>query len=936
MQIAASTAEEKNLGRLKLRNIPSESGHGGRPRSTISTAEVDPNRRGVKFGEPTYVEHSGSDEDWSSEEESEEEEGDFLSGSEPHNEVEDSDDDLGIDQGEPSRRVENRSEGGPLLGEDGASYEEHGGVHGMMMEPDDGMSWEDDAGDAQARDSFADADPDTSLASRTDYWDGLQPIASDSSHQSHQSSAPSHRSQHSMASDGSLDDPTLTGAPPATDPASPARQPAPAGSLYTSDATSRAKSPVGPSSDLGHSPSPYGGNQAYTASSQQSLSSYAREQLLDQALEHPEETRRISATPAVARRAPLSSFMTGEPYDLDEAPAATNTMPRNFSATSLRSDGADSLDSSRKDSFDRTSPGQARTSDDKGKKKAGVFGSLFKKKGGDKKGSRSPGGGDGESNARSSDEDTTSRPQSAVPTSPVGPRPGSSASLGGEQKRALVPSPPPGNGPASPSVSPHALRLQQQDQKVQAAYQRYLTQTTRASAEVSPASLSYGTQAAATVAQSSSAARVARASLQLNRPASLLISNQALAAPGGGTAEHAAGVAPGSFAVLRVFAGEAVESDATFKTVLLKDSTTTAELLKQAMQRFGLGLGRDDAHREYSLTVKGFDGDETVLGLDGHPLVVFNEMTRDDAVHAPLVRQSSIGSINSVASNLTLNPAISRLGDWSDDSVVKLYIHRNLGAAAPTSAAASPRLAGVDTLANEPLSPFVPASAAVAAASGRFTLQIVVQPQDLPEGMSFDPSSDALLAARRRSSQFSVAGSSAPTSPNPSQTERRRLFLLPANTTVAEAIEGSLDRFGIAEGVVDGGDVVEDKLSNRKSITRVRYGLAVRIGNQGALQLSLYFPADLRSLVADSRFCFPLRLQSACSSRRPSCSTSTSARRRSARCRGRPTWPPGGARARSPRPGSRTSAWPTPSSSCARHPCARRPRAQRHPAAGRA
>lgn len=844
--------EEKNLGRLKLRNIPSEGGH-GRPQSVMSM-EPDPNRRGVKFGEPTYVEHSGSGEDWSSEEDSEGElqEGDFQSNEEGHQAI-DSDDDFEEDQGEPSRQLETRSEGGPLQGEDGASYEEHSGLHGMMMEPDDGMSWEDDAvgGPRQLEDANVEPDPDSSITSQS-YWDGLQPVGSESSHQSSQSHASdpslSFESHHTQD-----DDPTLTGpaaldtqSSPSSTPTSPRGQVSePARILLPSEQFNRAMSPAGPSSEPIRGASPYG-QPANATSSQQSLAKFAsREDFFDAALEHPGETRRISATPPVARRAaPLQSFITGEPYEIDES---QETMPRNFSSSSLRSDGADSQDSNRKDSFDRNSPSQnkkprrAESEDDKGKKKVGgVFGSLFKKKGERReKGARSPGGlTEGDSFNGPSDDESSSRPQSTLPGSPIGARPGSSAS---EDPKRSVASPPPvnsslANGPGSPSVSPHALRLQQQDQKTQAAYQRYLTSSTRASTDLSPASLSYGTQAAATVAQSSATQRIARASIQSNRPPSLIISNSNL---NSGSVEASAGGQ--AFAVLRVFAGDAVESDATFKTVLLKDSTTTAELLKQAMQRFGLGLGRQNASSDYILTVKGFDGDESVLGLDAHPLKVFNELSADDTVQAPLVRQSSIGSITSVSSNLTLNPAISRLGDWLDDSVVKLYLHRSLGQA-PSNDDVSPRMSTTDSLGQEPMSPGVGSSSA-----NRFALQIIVHPQDLPEGMSFDPSSEALLAARRRSSQFNSPSLSAPSSPNLSQTERRRLFLLPANTTVAEAIETSLDRFGIAEGVVDGGDEVEEKLSNRKSITRIRYSLAVKVGGQGQ------FPPALTLFVSESR-----------------------------------------------------------------------------------
>ncbi len=57
--------------------------------------------------------------------------------------------------------------------------------------------------------------------------------------------------------------------------------------------------------------------------------------------------------------------------------------------------------------------------------------------------------------------------------------------------------------------------------------------------------------------------------------------------------------------------------------------------------------------------------------------------------------------------------------------------------------------------------------------------------------------------------------------------------MFPKNVTVAEVIELGLERFGILEGVVDGGDEVEDKSTKRRSISRVRYGLTVDVGNHG-------------------------------------------------------------------------------------------------------
>ena len=73
----------------------------------------------------------------------------------------------------------------------------------------------------------------------------------------------------------------------------------------------------------------------------------------------------------------------------------------------------------------------------------------------------------------------------------------------------------------------------------------------------------------------------------------------------------------------------------------------------------------------------------------------------------------------------------------------------------------------------------------------------------------------------------------APPSTLVSSTMRRKVILFPKNVTVAEVIELGLERFGILEGVVDGGDEVEDKFTKRRSSIRVRYQLVVDTGHNG-------------------------------------------------------------------------------------------------------
>ena len=392
---------------------------------------------------------------------------------------------------------------------------------------------------------------------------------------------------------------------------------------------------------------------------------------------------------------------------------------------------------------------------------------------------------------------------------------------------------------SSSAVSPQGIRLQQIDQQQQALYQQYMARSPGSSPPVD-ASKAYGTQAAAAVAQSSAAQRLARATGSYTgaRPGSIILNPaNTLGGP--------------LLNVLRIFSGEHVETQFTFKTVLLNDSTTAQDLVKQALQRFRVDNTRDADLDNYFLTIKEVGGEELALVPSQKPLQAFNQMCErigeeQDAL-TKTVKRSSVGSISSVSSNLSLHPAIAKLSmnDFSDDSNVKLFLNRRPRATEPTSYFENygpPAINGVSNAVplhesqdsrggiqrDHKPAPIEtnghPEMTTVASPSARFTLHIMVEIGDLPDGMMFDPQSEAILpktVVRERTT------SSRPPQGPPVEA-RQRYLLLSRSSTVAEGIESALERFGIPEGVVDGGDDVEDKVGKRRSMLRVRYGLGVR------------------------------------------------------------------------------------------------------------
>lgn len=391
--------------------------------------------------------------------------------------------------------------------------------------------------------------------------------------------------------------------------------------------------------------------------------------------------------------------------------------------------------------------------------------------------------------------------------------------------------------PTGPSnVSLHASTLRQRDQQQQALYQQYLNR----SPSSPPEAPSYGLQSAFAGNSPYSSPSTTTASLGLGlpssrqRPGSLIISPTA----------DGQGLGVPELSVIRIFAGKNVQTESTFKTVLLNSSTTSSDLVRQAIQRFRLPSSETEEAGSYYLTIKQVEGSSAVLLPEEKPLVVFETIV-EAVMELPKVKRSSMGSISSVSSNLSMHPAIKQLSmnDFTDDSAVKFYLNKR-GVDAKenplaeededeTMYAESTRdtIEGVSVSSSNSGSNVTPER--FSSPSLRFAMQLVIYPDDLPDDMVFDPLTEAIVfknTLRDRTTSISSVSSGV------SLSQRRKVFMFPKNVTVAEVIELGLERFGILEGVVDGGDEVEDKLTKRRSSTKVRYWLTAAVNGQGRLQ----------------------------------------------------------------------------------------------------
>ena len=262
---------------------------------------------------------------------------------------------------------------------------------------------------------------------------------------------------------------------------------------------------------------------------------------------------------------------------------------------------------------------------------------------------------------------------------------------------------------------------------------------------------------------------------------------------------------PGSvptFNVVRVFAGENVESTATFKTVLLSKTTKATDLVRQAMQRFRV----DEDPDEYSIVLKHIDGEERVLLADEFPLDILESLYEGedaDKAHS----RDSVGSLSSLIDTSSQRVSF----DYSDDRFGKLYIVHTASYTAAVEA--RPDESADAAEADRSVGGGSPMHASV-----RFTLQLALFPRDLPDGMVFHPK----------------LGVAVPGDPATARMDRPQMRLLSfaKNATVAEVIESALSHFQVYEGVVDGGDQVDERVPAARRRSRVKYGLSV-VTDQG-------------------------------------------------------------------------------------------------------
>ncbi|CAG8495237.1 4883_t:CDS:2 [Ambispora gerdemannii] len=232
--------------------------------------------------------------------------------------------------------------------------------------------------------------------------------------------------------------------------------------------------------------------------------------------------------------------------------------------------------------------------------------------------------------------------------------------------------------------------------------------------------------------------------------------------------------------VFRIYAGQNIQTNIESKTILLKNSTTTNDLIRQSLTRFK--LDSQENWDDYYISVKPIHGEIINLMPNDHPLEIYNSFNTSPNTPLPTLRRTSTSSISSNASTVSNHQAIIALdiNEYVQQSSIQFFFNKKL-----TQTKRNNRSSG----------------------EKRLRVHILIYADDLPpqlrKGISVPRTSMSVpkhladKAARRRS--HGEEGK-----------PKEKILLVNGRATVGEVIEKALDKFGITDALVDDDKDIED------------------------------------------------------------------------------------------------------------------------------
>ncbi|KAF9156175.1 hypothetical protein BG015_006911 [Linnemannia schmuckeri] len=274
---------------------------------------------------------------------------------------------------------------------------------------------------------------------------------------------------------------------------------------------------------------------------------------------------------------------------------------------------------------------------------------------------------------------------------------------------------------------------------------------------------------------------------------------------------------------LRVYPGNVDFGASMYKTVVVTPATMSSDVAHQAVVKFRLAPDGTASTGDFFLTVKGVDGDETVLQATDKPMAIYQSLTAHLTTPLPANHRLSISSVSSMMSvNSTGSqssssnqppgtPTLRRTGSGRPEPQqrsIRFLLNKKIKRTGSVSAASS-------SMPSTPTTPTAPQE-------DFFWVKVVCQAQDLPQSMVLlEGMGNAIEKADSRTHGQSFA------------TKVEHWIPMHSTSNAGDVIFKTLEKVGIRSGVVDG--VPEHVLvAKRLAVPHglvIEYQLGLKIAN---------------------------------------------------------------------------------------------------------
>ncbi|KAF9907405.1 hypothetical protein EC991_010965 [Linnemannia zychae] len=281
---------------------------------------------------------------------------------------------------------------------------------------------------------------------------------------------------------------------------------------------------------------------------------------------------------------------------------------------------------------------------------------------------------------------------------------------------------------------------------------------------------------------------------------------------------------PQDFMTLRVYPGNVDFGASMYKTVVITPATMALDVAHQAVVKFRLAPDGTASTGDFYLTVKGVDGDETVLQATDKPMAIYQSLTAHLTTPLPANHRLSISSVSSMMSvnstgsqSSNSNPAapgtptLRRTGSSRAEPQqrsIRFLLNKKIKRSGSVSAASS----------STPATPTTP----IAPQEDFFWVKVVCQAQDLPQSMVLlEGMGSAMEKADSRTHGQSFA------------TKVEHWIPMHSTSNAGDVIFKTLEKVGIRSGVVDG--VPEHVLAAKRLAVPhglvIEYQLGLKLAN---------------------------------------------------------------------------------------------------------